>query len=252
MIKNIKKWLKNIKHQMILMLFVLSVVGMFQNNWRNTFSQLLISIAAALLTDYIATYIKKKKHFFSESAVITGFIIALVLPPGVKWFIPLTAAIIAIAQKYIIRYDNKRIFNPASLGLLVSFFAFKTFMFWWGGSVWWLVLLMGIPIMYFFKRLELPLSYLGAFIITLGISNFINKAPVMNAFLMANSFFAFVMVVEPKTSPNSMVGRILFGFLLGVLSGMLIIFLPQYDAFLISLLVLNVLVPVINKKIRIF
>jgi len=243
-----KIWKTNIKNQMVLMLFVLTVANIFQQELKHVLPQILISVFTAAGLDLLINYIKSRKVFFPTSAVISGLIISLVLTPDASWYIPIAAAVIAIGSKHIIRIKGRHIFNPANFGLLVSMFVFKTYLTWWGANIPWLVIILGAVIVYRFKRTHLAISFLLTNILLLGLYYTMKGQPVLNAVFMANMFFALVMLIEPKTSPLTKKGRVKYGILTAGFSFLFIVVIPQYDPSVMGLALANILVPVINRK----
>ena len=235
---------------MVLVLLILATVGVFQQGAGYLLPQLAISVLTAVGLDYVIVYIKSKKILFSTSAVISGLIIALILKPGVSWYIPIFAALIAIGSKHVIRIKGKHIFNPANFGLLLSMFVLRTYLFWWGSSIAWLVLVLGGLIAYRFKRFHLLISFLITQFVLLGTYSALNGEPILNAILMANLFFVFVMLVEPKTSPRTRNGRIIYGVLTGIFSSLFIVVVPVHDPSVMGLALSNLFVPIINNKVK--
>jgi Na+-translocating ferredoxin:NAD+ oxidoreductase RnfD subunit len=247
--------MKNIKHQIILMLVILAVAGSVENQDLKAPAHILFAVSVALLVDFIGIYIRERKKVFSESAVITGLIISLLISPDSKWFIPVTAAFAAIAIKHILRWKGKHIFNPAASGLLVSFLFFKDSMSWWGGMNFWMILLMGIPMMFYLKRLPLVGAYLVPQALILTVIYSILHNNFINVLFFVNYFFAFIMLVEPKTSPLFPWSRIIFGAFIGIVPILFQILLFRwvdllFDPSLIGLLVANMFVPLMNKFLR--
>ncbi len=235
---------------MILMLSILATFGIFQLGPRHSLPQVVIRILAALGLDFIIFYVRFRTAVFSTSALISVFIIALALVPGVDWYIPVTTAIIVIGSKHIIRIKGKHIFNPAGFGLLISLFVFRSYLAWWGASVTWLLLILGLFITYRFKRFPLVLSFLVSQFFFLGIYYALKGQPILNALLMTNLFFLFVMLVEPKTSPVSRKGRVVYGLSAGILSSFFTLVIPRYDPSVLALASVNLLVPAINSKLK--
>lgn len=235
---------------MVLILLILATVGVFQQGAGYLLPQLAISVLTAVGLDYVIIYIKSKKILFSTSAVISGLIIALILKPGVSWYIPILAALIAIGSKHAIRIKGKHIFNPANFGLLLSMFVLRTYLVWWGSNIAWLVLVLGGLIAYRFKRFHLLISFLITQFVLLGTYSALNGEPILNVIFMANLFFIFVMLVEPKTSPTTRNGRIIYGALTGIFSSLFILVVPVRDPSVMGLALSNLFVPVINNKVK--
>jgi Na+-translocating ferredoxin:NAD+ oxidoreductase RnfD subunit len=237
----------NLKTYMLGLLIVLAVIGISQQGISITLPQTLIAILTAILLGLLINYIKLKKIIFSSSAFISGLIIALVLSPQVKWFIPLIASSVAIAQKHLIRYKGKHIFNPANSGLFFTMFISSAYISWWGQSSWPLIVLGGIFICYKMKRLRLPLIFMASFAFMVGLDNILTNQPLLDSFLLINIFFVFVMLIEPKTSPRTRKGIVLYAVLVALFSLIFFRLVPRYDFSILSLALGNAFVPFLNK-----
>lgn len=247
-----KFWRLDIYSHMIMMLSILAVVGIFQHEAGSTVPQLLISVSVAVTLNLVINYLKDKKIYYSKSATISGLIVAMALPRGIIWYIPLCAAAIAIISKHIIKIGRKHIFNPANLGLLLGIIIFGKHLAWWA-SPWWLVVILGLIISYKFRRLPLTLSFIALQGIIFLVWALIKEMDALSALSFINFFFVFVMLVEPKTSPVKRKGRIIYGIIAAITSSILIIFFLAgypYDPFVTSLAFANIFVPVLNSKMK--
>jgi Na+-translocating ferredoxin:NAD+ oxidoreductase RnfD subunit len=73
--------------------------------------------------------------------------------------------------------------------------------------------------------------------------------PVVANSGLVNLFFAFFMMPEPKTSPVSLKSKALYGILVASLGMMSFVVLPQYDFWMVSLILGNIL-GVFLRKVR--
>jgi electron transport complex protein RnfD len=85
-----------------------------------------LSVVTALLTEGIIQKLRRKPITISDgSAVVTGILLALVLPPGIPWWMVIIGSFLAIAlAKQLFGGLGCNIFNPALIGraiLLASF-----------------------------------------------------------------------------------------------------------------------------------
>jgi electron transport complex protein RnfD len=103
---------------------------------------LLLSIAAAMGTEAILQKLMRKPITVADcSAMITGILLALNLPPGAPYWLPVVGAVVAIAiAKMVFGGLGKNIFNPALIGRAVLLAAYPVAMtkgwlkpFWWHG-----------------------------------------------------------------------------------------------------------------------
>lgn len=154
----------------------------------------------------------------------------------------------AVLSKHFIRIDGRHIFNPLNFGLVAAllFFgeslAFGTFRF--GDSPWlflWVGTL-GILVAGRCRRLDIAFAYAGTFLLGAGARSLLSEGGFLTAASSATNIvfymFAFHMMTDPKTTPDSRSHRIVFGAVVGVLDAALRFFgvvnAPLYALFLIS------------------
>ncbi len=104
-----------------------SAIHIYLTGWGGL-ANLLVAAAAAMLFEYIVCVLRNKpvrETMGDHSALLTGLLIGLCLPPLVNIWIPVIAAAIAILlAKHIYGGLGNNIFNPAMVGyaaVLVSF-----------------------------------------------------------------------------------------------------------------------------------
>ncbi|EIJ41254.1 electron transport complex, RnfABCDGE type, D subunit [Beggiatoa alba B18LD] len=108
--------------------------GIFLFGWPALFL-LLISIAAALATEAACLYLMGKpiKPFLNDgSAVLSGWLIALTLPPWAPWWIAVVGVVFALGiGKHLFGGLGQNIFNPAMLARVMLLIAFPLEMTTW-------------------------------------------------------------------------------------------------------------------------
>jgi len=78
---------------------------------------IILSIVTAEITEFLALKIQKKDFVLDGSAIITGLLLALILPPNVPLWIPVVGSFFAIAiAKHAFGGLGQNIFNPALVG----------------------------------------------------------------------------------------------------------------------------------------
>ncbi len=183
---------------------------------------LVVAIIACSALDLAVKKFLKKSLSFPSSAAITGIIIGSIAPIDAPVAFILLASSAAIASKYLLRLDRRHIFNPAALGMLFSLALFGL------GDVWWaaaasvklagisfpLALLLVIP-NYRALKLVVSLPFLAAIAVAYAATRFV-AAPLaasglFNLFGSLPFYFAFIMLSEPKTSPNAVREQLVFG-----------------------------------------
>ena len=235
---------------MIVMLTLLSAVGIYRQGNLEGFLQLLSAGLTAIVLDFVIQYLKYGNKSFPKSALISGLIVGLVFSAGTDFIIIFIAAVVAILSKHVLQLKKQHIFNPAGFGLLATGLIFGGQFAWWGESSTILVILLGLVVAYSFNRLGLVISYLAVKALLVALYFFWMGWPVWNGILMLNLFFAFVMVVEPRTSPYRPNTRIVYGGLAAITTFLFLVFLPGYYPPLAGLLAANLFVPLLRRYHR--
>ena len=237
----------SVKTYMSAMLLALLAMGAAHLGYKGIAAHAFLSVFSAIATELILGYLKSRRIVSVSSAFIAGMIVALVLSPQTEWFIVMAASSIAIAQKYIIRYRDRHIFNPANFGLLAVVFIFSSHPTWWVMEYWPFIVSAGIFICYRMRRITLPLVFLLIFSLLFVLNNVVAGLYPREWLLFPNMFFIFVMLIEPKTSPLNQKGLIIYGILTALFGFAFFKLLPQHDFSLISLALVNLTVPFLNR-----
>ncbi len=88
---------------------------------------LLVSIASALLVEYLLGLVSKEFTLKDGSALVTGLLIGMNMPPAVPLFVPIIASAFAIAVvKWTFGGLGCNWMNPALAGRVFVFFSFTT------------------------------------------------------------------------------------------------------------------------------
>jgi enediyne biosynthesis protein E5 len=206
-----------------------------------------LAIASALLTQFACTLLFRLPRLDLRSALITGLSLSLLLRADAAW-LPALAGVIAIASKFTLRLDGKHIFNPAGFAIVVLLFATKEV--WispgqWGASVYFAALaaFFAILVLHASQRSDIALFFLGshaallvARAVWLGDPLVIPLHQLQSGSLL---IFAFFMISDPRTSPDSRLGRFLFALAIAALGHYLAFFMQMRPALYVALIVLS-------------
>lgn len=209
-------------------------------------SLILAVIVSALVEIVITKFYLKRVFKIPFSGIITGLIIGSVAPYNAPFLVITTAALVAIFSKFFIKVKNINVFNPATLGLFVSLATFSIGDQWWAASnynMYGLTISL-TPLLiiaaYKARRLVLSLSFTAVLIIiNLALSNLPNPLSLSSLdtiFFSTNFFFAFMMLPEPKTSPNKNTAQAAYGISTAILYSVLAIYKIAYPFFVVLLL----------------
>ena len=212
-------------------------------------------LTAALCTQWIAGRLVRLSRFDPKSAWISGLSLCLLLrTPSLS--LAALAAVLAIGSKFVLRRQGKHIFNPTNFGLVVVTLAADQA--WvspgqWGHTAWLALLLGGLGVIVVSRTgtadvtFALLVSYAALLFgraLWLGDPLAIPMHRMQSAALF---IFAFFMISDPKTTPNSRAGRLLFAALVAT-GGVAVEWgLYQPNGFLYSLAFCALLVPWIDR-----
>jgi Na+-translocating ferredoxin:NAD+ oxidoreductase RnfD subunit len=246
---------------------------------------IIVTVLACVLSEYLFEKITRRPNTIGDmSAVVTGLILALNMPANIPLWIPVLGSVFAIViVKQIYGGLGQNFMNPALAGrcfLLISF-AGKMSNFvldgWSGatplaqlkagesvdlaamfigktpgtiGEVSVIALLIGAAYMVYKKviTLRIPVTY----IVTVAVFAFIfgqHTPEYVAAHIFGGGliFGAFFMATDYVTSPITPLGQIVFGIVLGVLTGLFRIFGGSAEGVSYAIIISNMLVPLIEK-----
>lgn len=247
----------------------------------------LVTIASTVVTEAVFELIMKKPLTVSDfSAVVTGLLLALNLPPKAPLWVGMIGGVFAIlVVKMLFGGLGQNFMNPA-LGarcfLLISFPVIMTDFTWdvysgatplaalkAGETVNVMDMIIGktagtigetsmiaivfgacILILMGIIDLRIPGSYILTFVIFItlfgghGFDPYYISAHLAGGGLMLGAFF---MATDYVTRPVTKFGQILFGILLGILTGIFRIFGAGAEGVSYAIIIGNMLVPLIEK-----
>jgi Na+-transporting NADH:ubiquinone oxidoreductase subunit NqrB len=189
-----------------------------------------------------------------RSALISGLSLCLLLRTNSLGLAAVTAAL-AITSKFLIRWRGKHLFNPTNLALVVMLAAADGV--WvspgqWGSVAVFTFLLAaaGGLVVNRAARSDVTVAFLGAWAaVVVGRSLWLGEPLAIPLHRLTNGalvLFAFFMISDPKTTPDSRAGRILFAVLVALGAGVVQFHLFRTNGLLWSLAVCSVFTPLID------
>ncbi len=190
-----------------------------------------------------------------RSPLISGLSLIVLLRTNTWWLAACTAAV-TIVSKFALRHNGKHIFNPTNFGLV--FMMVVSDRVWvspgqWGSAVLYVffVACVGSFVVNRAARSDVTLAFLGSYAailiiraLRLGDPMTIPFHQLQNGALLVFSFF---MISDPKTTPDSRIGRIVFAFLVAVGAVWIQFGLYRINGFLWALAACAPLVPLLNR-----
>ena len=243
-----------------LQILALSILLIFNIGWLDFGARPLnsaLAIGAALVTQVICSRLFKLPHIDLRSPLITGLSLSLLLRAGDPW-LHAAAAVIAIASKFVLRIDGKHVFNPAGFAIVVLLFTSNQV--WispgqWGTALWFatLVAFLAILVLHRARRADVALFFLGSHAALLLARAFWLGDPLVIPLHQLQSgsllIFSFFMISDPRTTPDSRLGRFLFAFSVALLGHYLAFFMQMRPALYIALIVLSPLTLLIDRML---
>lgn len=216
--------------------------------------QVVILIATALITQYFCTRLFKLPTVELKSAFISSLSLCLLLRTNSLFLMGVTA-IITILSKFVFRWNHKHIFNPTNFSLVAMILL--TGQVWvspgqWGSTAFlgFLIACLGGLVINRASRSDVTYAFLIFYTamvfgraVWLGDPLTIPLHQLENGALL---LFAFFMISDPKTTPNSRIGRILFALLVTLGAGYVQFILYRTNGLLWSLVFFSFWVPVID------
>ena len=251
------------------------------------FFVLLVSVVSCVVSEFVGDKLLRRENTVGDlSAVVTGLLLGMNLPPSVPLYLPVLGGVFAIiVVKLLFGGLGQNIMNPAlaARAFLVISFAGKmtdfstdtmsgptpltalkqgldvdTFRMVWGGtsgcigetSV--IAICVGAIIMILAGVIDLkiPFSYIFSFALFYiifsgyGLDMYRLTAQLSGGGLMLGAFF---MATDYVTSPITTKGKIFYGILLGVLTGIFRVFGSSAEGVSYAIIISNLLVPVIDS-----
>jgi len=213
-----------------------------------------MAIGAALLTQAACS------RYFGlpvdlRSPLITGLSLSLLLRADEAWVHAL-AGMIGILSKFVLRIDGKHIFNPAGFAIVVLLATPAGV--WispgqWGSAVWFAALLcfLAILVLHAARRSDVAIFFLAAHAALLVARALWLGDPLTIPLHQLQSgsllIFAFFMISDPRTTPDSRLGRFIFAVSVAVFAHWLTFFMQMRPALYVALIALSPVILLLDK-----
>lgn len=248
------------------------------------------SVVSAVLFEFLFNLIRRKKNTIGDfSAIVTGLLLALNLPPTAPWWIAVVGSFFAIVVvKMLFGGLGQNFMNPALGGrcfLLISFASIMTNFQYDGvsqatplallkageavdivkmtygqipgtiGETSVIAILLGAIILIIFDVIDLiiPGMYILTFVLCIGLFGGHGfDSSFIAAHLAGGGLMlgAFFMATDYVTRPITKWGQFYYGILLGALTAVLRIFGPSAEGVSYAIIIGNLLVPLIDRIVR--
>ena len=201
-------------------LTLLLLYGIFALNFDITLLRAALLVATAIGTQALFARMNGVA-FDPRSAAISGLSLSLLLRSE-SMILLLAGAVIAVASKFVVRIHGKHVFNPTNIAIVVLMLASKHV--WvspgqWGNVAFFgfLIACIGGLVVNRAARSDVTYAFIVAWsALVIGRSLWVGEPLTIPIHRLENGallLFTFFMISDPKTTPDSRAGRILFAAL---------------------------------------
>src|SRR5579863_1984089 len=188
------------------------VVGNLSFGMLESYRKTGIAIIASLVTELILSKIYFGKWPILASAYISGISVGILVRSPAVWpyFV---CAVVSIMSKYVLRVNNRHIWNPSNFGIAVLVFlapqTVATLSIQWGNYLLPMVVIwcLGSVIIARLHRFNITGTYVACFIVFAFLRSYITGSPWQSEVAPLTGpmyqLFIFFMITDPKTTVRS-------------------------------------------------
>src|SRR5262245_43135701 len=211
-------------------------------------------ILSALTTQLVCTRLAGRGQVDPRSALISGLSLCLLLRTD-SLALAMLAAVTAIASKFTLRVRGKHVFNPTNFALVVLMLGAQGMWVWpgqWGSGIGFTFLLAsaGGLVVNRAARADVTLAFLACYAsLLVGRSLWLGEPLAIPVHRLENGalvLFSFFMISDPRTTPDSRPGRVLFAALVALGAYTAQFWLFRTNGLLWSLAICSLVVPLID------
>jgi len=212
---------------------------------------ILLTVLAA---QYGATRLSRLPAFDPRSALISGLSLCLLLRTPSP-LVGVAAGLLAVGSKFVLRVRGKHVFNPTNFAIVVLLLTGQAWVSpgQWGSAAFFGFLLacLGGLVVSRAARGDVTLAFLVTYAgLLVGRSQWLGEPMAVPLHRLQNGallIFAFFMISDPRTTPDSRAGRVLFAALVAAGGAYVHFRLFRTNGLLWSLAALSPLVPVLDR-----
>jgi Na+-transporting NADH:ubiquinone oxidoreductase subunit NqrB len=212
-------------------------------------------LGTALLTQFACTRLWRLPAFDPRSALISGLSLCLLLRTN-SLSLSIATAIVTVGSKFVIRINGKHLFNPTNFGVAAMMLA--TGFVWvspaqWGNVAFFAFLMacLGGLVVNRAARSDVTFAFIVFYMaLVFGRSLWLGEPLVIPLHRLQSGallLFTFFMISDPRTTPNSRGGRILFALLVAYGAWYIQFRMFRTNGLLWSLAFFSLTVPLIDR-----
>jgi Na+-transporting NADH:ubiquinone oxidoreductase subunit NqrB len=246
------------RHYQIATLTALLAYGILALDFEISAGRAAAVLSTVLVTQYGCTRLWRLPSFDPRSALISGLSLCLLLRTN-HLALALVAAFLAVSSKFVLRVNGKHVFNPTNFAIVALMAA--TGQVWvspgqWGNLAFFAFFMacLGGLVVNRASRSDVTYAFIGFYMaLVFGRSLWLKEPLAIPTHRLENGallLFTFFMISDPRTTPNSRAGRILFAFLVACGAWYVQFRLFRTNGPLWSLALCSLMVPLIDWMLR--
>jgi len=218
-----------------------TVLGQTAYYFNRDVAQICIAVGIACLWDVIIAWVTRRELLVPLSAYITGMSVGILLE-SFDWRVYAVASTWGVLSKYLLRDAQRHFFNPSNFGIVMCLLLAPQTVSIAPGSQWGAdyrisvaIIALGLMMMRRVRRLDLVGAWIVGYVaagvlrMLLGQGGLVFALGPMTGAEFA--LFSFSMLPDPKVSPPTPRGRILWGLSIALTDGVLRYFEIRYSMF---------------------
>lgn len=217
-------------------------------------ARVVLILAGVLGAQYAATRLWRLPVYDPKSALISGLSLCLLLRTNGE-LLAVTGAALAVFGKFLVRVRGKHVFNPTNFAIVALLLTGEAWVSpgQWGSAAFFGFLLacLGGLVVNRAARSDVTLAFLAVYAgLVVGRSLWLGEPMAIPLHRLENGallIFAFFMISDPRTTPDSRPGRIVFAALVAIGGAYVQFRLFRTNGLLWSLAALSPIVPVLDR-----
>jgi enediyne biosynthesis protein E5 len=223
------------------------IVGNLSFGMLESYRKTGIAIVASLVTELILSKIYFGKWPILASAYISGISVGILVRSPAVWpyFV---CAVVSIMSKYVLRVNNRHIWNPSNFGIAVLVFlapeTVATLSIQWGNYLLPMIVIwcLGSVIIARLHRFHITGTYVACFIALAFVRSWITGSPWQSEIAPLTGpmyqLFIFFMITDPKTTVKSKKWQCVVVAIVAVVEMILrldqVVYAPFYALFIVG------------------
>src|SRR5579863_566822 len=223
------------------------IVGNLSFGMLESYRKTGIAIVASLVTELILSKIYFGKWPILASAYISGISVGILVRSPAVWPY-LVCAVVSIMSKYVLRWNDRHIWNPSNFGISVLVFlapeTVATLSIQWGNYLLPMVVIwvLGSVIIARVRRFNITGTYVACFIVLAFVRSWITGSPWQSEVAPLTGpmyqLFIFFMITDPKTTVKSRKWQAIVVAIVAVVEMILrldqVVYAPFYALFMVG------------------